>query len=214
VTPELLDLLAGGEREAGRVYGVVSATVTDNHDPEKIGRVRVRFPWLGDGTETWWARVSAPAAGGQRGVWLLPEVGDEVLVAFEHGDPRFPYVLGGLWNKNDLPPEDIDADGADHRSLTSRSGHVVRLDDKDGEEKIEIIDKTGKNKLVITSKDNGLEISVEGDVKIASGSGKVLIEGADVEIKATNSAKVQAGTALDLKCDAQATLKGATVAIN
>jgi uncharacterized protein involved in type VI secretion and phage assembly len=214
VTSELLDLLAGGERGGGRVYGVVSATVTDNHDPEKIGRVRLRFPWLGDGTETWWARVSAPAAGRERGVWLLPEVGDEVLVAFEHGDPRFPYVLGGLWNKDDPPPEDVDADGADHRSLTSRSGHVVRLDDKDGDEKIEIIDKTGKNKLVITSKDDGLEISVQGDIKIASASGKVSIEGADVEIKATQSAKVQAGTALELKADAQATLKGATVAIN
>jgi uncharacterized protein involved in type VI secretion and phage assembly len=214
MTTDLIELLAGGDRGDGRVNGVVTATVTDNHDPEKIGRVRLRFPWLGDGTETWWARVAAPTAGDARGAWLLPEVGDEVLVAFEHGDPRFPYVLGGLWNKDQPPPEDVDDGGADHRSLTSRSGHVVRLDDTDGDEKIEIVDKTGDNKLVITSKDNGLEISVQGDIRIASASGKVSIEGSDVEIKATGSASVQAGSGLDLKSDASATLKGATVAIN
>jgi uncharacterized protein involved in type VI secretion and phage assembly len=211
---DLVDMLTGGRRDQGRVYGVVTAIVTDNHDPEKIGRVRVRFPWLGEGAETWWARLSAPAGGDQRGVWLLPEVGDEVLVAFEHGDPRFPYVLGGLWNKDQPPPEDLDADGADHRTLKSRSGHVLRLDDKDGEEKIEIVDKTGANRIVITSKDNGLEISAKGDISIKSSSGKVSIEGADVEIKASKSAKVQAASGLDLKSDAKATLKGATVAIN
>ena len=214
MSPELIDLLGGGERGVGRVYGVVSAVVTDNRDPQKLGRVRLRFPWLGDDSETWWARVSAPAAGGKRGVWLLPEVGDEVVVAFEHGDPRFPYVLGGLWNKNDPPPEDTDADGVDHRSITSRSGHVVRLDDKDGDERIEIIDKTGKNRIVITAKDNGVEIAADGDIKITSTSGKVAIEGTDVEIKASGSATVKASGSLDLKADGAATLKGATVAIN
>jgi uncharacterized protein involved in type VI secretion and phage assembly len=211
---DLVSMLSGGGRGANRVNGVVTATVTDNHDPEKIGRVRLRFPWLGDGTETWWARLSAPAAGGKRGAWFLPEVGDEVLVAFEHGDPRFPYVLGALWNKNDAPPEDLDAGGADRRSITSRSGHVVRLDDKDGEEKIEIVDKTGDNRIVITSKDNGLEISAQGDISIKSSSGKVSIEGADIEIKATQSAKLTAGAGLDLEASGKATLKGSTVAIN
>jgi uncharacterized protein involved in type VI secretion and phage assembly len=211
---DLLDMLGGAARDAGRVYGVVSAVVTDNRDPEKIGRVRVRFPWLGEGSETWWARLSAPTAGGARGAWFLPEVDDEVLVAFEHGDPRFPYVLGGLWNKDAPPPEDLDDFGADHRSITSVSGHVLRLDDRDGEEKIEIVDKTGKNRIVITSKDNGLEISADGDISIKSASGKVSIEGADVEIKATQSAKVEGSAGLDLTTDAKATLKGATVAIN
>jgi uncharacterized protein involved in type VI secretion and phage assembly len=211
---DLYDLLAGGEHGAGRVYGVVSAQVTDNRDPQKLGRVRLRFPWLGDRTETWWARVSSPAAGDSRGVWLLPEVGDEVLVAFEQGDPRFPYVLGSLWNQNQPPPEDVDAGGRDHRSITSRSGHVVRLDDKDGDERIEIVDKTGKNRIVITAKDNGIEIAADGDIKIASASGRVAIEGTDVDIKARGSATVKAASSLGLESDGPAKLKGATVAIN
>ena len=79
-------------------------------------------------------------AGKERGLYFLPEVDDEVLVAFEHGSPDAPYVLGGLWNGKDVPPES-NADGKnDRRSIMSRSGHVIRLNDKEGEEQIEIVD--------------------------------------------------------------------------
>src|SRR5262245_22538227 len=107
MTASLLDLLRPpDERSAGRIYGVVPGVVTSNDDPEKLGRVKLRFPWLSDEVESGWARVALPAAGNLRGVYMLPEVDDEVLVAFEQGDVRFPYVVGGLWSSKLPPPEE------------------------------------------------------------------------------------------------------------
>src|SRR5262249_11123879 len=132
-----------------RLFGLVVGVVTNNQDPDNLGRVKVRFPWLSDSAESHWARIAAP-----RGTYFLPEVDDEVLIAFEHGDPRFPYVLGVLWNGQDAPPT-TNSDGKNNlRLIKSRSGHVIKLNDEDGKETIEIIDKKGKNRIVIdTAKD-------------------------------------------------------------
>ena len=73
----------------------------NSSDPAGLGRVRVKYPALGDDTEGWWARIAAIAAGDERGVLMMPQPGDEVLVGFEHGDPRRPYVLGVVWNAKD-----------------------------------------------------------------------------------------------------------------
>src|ERR1700750_2275998 len=89
------------EARSGRIYGVVVAVVTNNQDPDGFGRVKVKFPWLSDVDESSWARIAAPMAGKARGIYFLPEVDDEVLVIFEHGDVRSPYVLGALWNCQD-----------------------------------------------------------------------------------------------------------------
>src|SRR2546426_9457473 len=96
----LLDLLMppGHEAREKKLYGVVAGIVTNNEDPDGLGRVKIRFPWLSEDNESWWARIAAPMAGKERGAYFLPEVDDEVLVAFEHGDVNFPYVLGALWN--------------------------------------------------------------------------------------------------------------------
>lgn len=209
----LIDVLEGVQQSDPRVFGVIAGVVTNNNDPEKLGRVMVTIPAFGDAVSGW-ARIAAPAAGKNRGAWFLPEVDDEVLVAFEHGDIRFPYVLGAVWTSKAPPPEDIDAGGANRRSITSRSGHVIRLDDTKDKEKIEIVDKTGKNQIVITSSDNGLSIAADGDIVISSASGSVTIKGKDVTIKASGSAKIEATSGLDLKASGKATLKGATVAIN
>ena len=88
----------------GYIKGVAIAIVTQNNDEEKMCRVKVRFPWHDQPSESYWARLSTPMAGNDRGLVLIPEVGDEVLVAFEREDLRFPYVLGGLWNGQDKPP--------------------------------------------------------------------------------------------------------------
>src|SRR5205085_2988322 len=126
------------------ISGVVVGVVTNNQDdPDGLGRVKVKFPWLSNDEESFWARVAVPMAGKERGFYFLPEVEDEVLVAFEHGDPRFPYVLGSLWNGQDKPPEKNDGKN-NVRVIKSRSGHVIRLNDEDGKEKIESIDKSGK----------------------------------------------------------------------
>src|SRR5437868_30783 len=137
----LLDLLQPSENAPGQVNGVVVGIVTNNQDPDGLGRVKVRFPWLSDTDESTWARVAAPMAGKDRGAYFLPEVDDEVLVAFEHGDPRFPYVLGALWNGNAQPFLTNEDGKNDLRVIRSRSGHTIVLNDKDGEETIEIVDK-------------------------------------------------------------------------
>src|SRR5687768_7153196 len=102
----LFEAMLGSEtKERGdrRMYGVVIGIITNNKDPDKLGRVKVKFPWLSDTDESFWARTATPMAGNQRGMYFLPEVDDEVLVAFEHGDLRFPYIIGALWNGKDKP---------------------------------------------------------------------------------------------------------------
>ncbi|MGH3991279.1 MAG: VgrG-related protein, partial [Pseudonocardiaceae bacterium] len=94
----------GHERNGTRaVSGLAPALVTDVRDPRKLGRVKVKFPWLADDYASGWARTVQIGAGSNRGAMILPEVGDEVLVGFEQGDFDNPYVLGGLYNGKDAP---------------------------------------------------------------------------------------------------------------
>ena len=211
----LYDVLRQGRDGSVRVYGVGVAVVTNNKDPEGFGRVKLKFPWLSDEEESNWARVATPMAGNDRGLWLLPEVDDQVLVAFEHGDPAYPYVVGALWNQSQKPPGKNDDGKNDVRLLKSRSGHIVRLNDKDGEETIEIIDKSAKNSIVITTKDNSIAIKADADIKITSANGKVVIDAkGGIELKSSSSIKVEASQNLDLKANTQTTIKGSTVNIN
>jgi uncharacterized protein involved in type VI secretion and phage assembly len=121
-----------GASVGSRLFGVMVGIVTDNQDPEGLGRVRVRFPWLSQDDASHWARIAVGMAGKDRGMFFLPEVDDEVLVAFEHGRPEYAYVLGALWNGKDTPPT-ANADGKNNlRMLRSRSGHEIVLDDTVG----------------------------------------------------------------------------------
>ena len=190
-----------------RENGVLIGTVLDLRDPEKLGRVKLRLPQFED-QETDWARVASPMAGKDRGFFFQPNVGDEVLVAFENGDPRRAYILGALWSKVDTPP---DRDGADPqnnwRLIKSRSGHIVKLDDKDGAEKIEIIDKSGNHKIVIDTANSKIEIiCTMGDMDISAPAGTLKIDAQKIEISATTEMTVQA--------TGNMTVKGATVSIN
>lgn len=115
-------------------YGVYPALVTDNSDPHGQGRVRVRLPWAPDPDAAEfspWARLATMNAGDGRGSWFIPEVGDEVLVSFGAGNPRDAYVVGSLWNGRDSAPESVGSDN-NIRSLTSRSGIKITLDDTRG----------------------------------------------------------------------------------
>lgn len=111
---------------AQRMFGVEPARVVAVDDPEALGRIKVTFPWLAENREAdAWARVSLPIGGGSTGFWALPEVDDEVLVAFESGDLNRPVVIGSLWNGSDRPP-----DGRRSDSLTSADGRFsVRVTD-------------------------------------------------------------------------------------
>jgi uncharacterized protein involved in type VI secretion and phage assembly len=103
----IIDILSQGrdrEAQTSKIYGLVVGLVTNNKDPNKLGRIKVKFPWLSEDVESWWARICYPMAGPKRGFWFIPEVDDEVLVGFEHGDVRFPYIVGSLYNGVDIPP--------------------------------------------------------------------------------------------------------------
>ncbi len=198
----------------GRFYGVVIGIVTDNKDPAGLGRVKASMPWLADDAETDWARVVTPMAGAKRGMYFLPEAGDEVLVAFEHGDPAAPYVLGSLWNGKDVPPESNGSGKNDVRVIRSRNGNVIRLSDAKGDEKIEITDASARNTIVISTKDNSITITAASDVTITSGNGKLTLSGKGIEITSTAAVKIEASQGMDLKTPARLTVKGATVNIN
>jgi phage protein D len=98
----LIDLLTPATEHA-YAGSLVIGVVTNNDDPEKMGRVRVKFPGLSEQQEGWWARVASPSATGKRGMMMMPLIDDEVVVGFEHGDPRRPFVLGSLWNGTGKP---------------------------------------------------------------------------------------------------------------
>jgi len=190
----LFDLLAqtAGDR-THRVDGVVIGIVTNNRDPDGMARVRVKFPWLSGTDESWWARMAVPMAGDNRGTYFLPEVDDEVLVTFEHGDIRFPFIIGAMWNGKQPPPAKNDDGENNIRLIRSRCGHEIRLDDSDGREKIEIRDKDGHNTIVIESAAGKITIKSQGTVQIES-QDKVIIEGTTIDIKATGPLKIKGAT--------------------
>lgn len=128
---DILDIVLGGremEARASRVFGVVPAVVTNNADPEKKGRVKLKYPWLSDkkDDESDWVRISTLNAGKERGVWFLPEIDDEVLVAFEHGDIHKPYIIGSLWNKTDMPPISDDLCAKTNNDNARGMGEIVK----------------------------------------------------------------------------------------
>jgi uncharacterized protein involved in type VI secretion and phage assembly len=211
----LRTLLSPGDTD-GRFYGVVVGVVTNNKDPDGMHRVKVKFPWLDLDHESHWARVAATMAGNGRGAYFLPEADDEVLVAFEHGSLEHPYVIGSLWNGKDTAHENNSDGKNDNRSIKSRSGHVVRLCDSDGGERIDVIDKTGNNKIVISSSDNKITIEAQGDIEITSRTGKVTIAGqTGVQItSAIADVTLQARTSIGATATGPVNISGLTVNIN
>lgn len=197
-----------------RIAGVVVGVVTNTEDPAGLGRVKVKYPWLSDSEESFWARIATPMAGKGRGFYFLPEVEDEVLLAFEQGDARFPYVLGALWNSQDKPPEKNENGENNIRSIRSRSGHVIRLNDKDDEEKIEIIDKSGKNTIVIDTAKNTITVTADKDITLSASKGTIKLDAQKIEIKSSAATKIEAGGGMDVKATGTMNVKGATVNIN
>jgi uncharacterized protein involved in type VI secretion and phage assembly len=197
-----------------RVYGVVIALVTNNQDPKRLGRVRLKFPWLSDKDESAWARIATPMAGKDRGVYFLPEVDDEVLVAFEHGEVRMPYVVGFLWNGKDTPPLKQEDEKNNLKMIKSRSGHVIILNDEDGAETIEIIDRSGKNTFVINTSENSITLTSEKDITLSAPKGAITLNAKKLNFQSKEDTKMEAGTNLDIKSSGQMKLKGATIDLN
>jgi len=178
-----------------RWYGVYPALVSDIADPEGQGRVKIKLPWAADsggGVYEAWARHATMMGGSDRGTWFIPDVNDEVLVAFEAGDPSRPFVVGSLWNGSDAPPESMDGGGRNYKKvIRSRNGVKVTLDDQDGQEQF-ICETPGGQK--VTLKDgpgvveivdsNGNSIKLESSGVTVTASAKVTVNASTVEVSA------------------------------
>lgn len=139
-----------------RYFGVMVALVTDNEDPSGEGRVKLTFPWYDDQSETDWVRVAYPYAGPGYGVQWVPEKKSEVLVAFEMGDMRVPYVLGGLFNGSDKPPTERKADeDRDEKVLRTRGGHQLLLRDTKNKTLVELKTSGGHQLLLQDRQSDG-----------------------------------------------------------
>jgi phage protein D len=223
--PSFLGGLTSQPDDRHRIEGVVIGVVTNNKDDElHQARVKVKFPWLpfgegGQEEESQWARLASPMAGPDRGFLTIPEVNDEVIVAFEHGDPNRPFVVGALWNGQDKPPaapdnksinDIIGSDGkVQRRYWRSRLGHLISFDDNESDANITIVDKTGKNYIKILSKDNKLEVQMEGDIQVTSKTGVINLKAnKDVSIESeTGTVSVKAKKDFDVNVQANAKLK-------
>ena len=196
----------------GRIYGVARGLVTENLDPDGLGRVRVQLTWQDQGSG-YWARTAAPMSGSGYGAWFLPEIGDEVLVGAEHGDPALLYVLGMLWNGKAKPPA-TNQDGKNNlRLIKSRAGHQLLFDDTEGKPALELKLADGKH----------VTLDTDG-VAIADAAGNtILIKSGGAEIEITSTAKltlksaqvaIEADGTLEIKSGGTLTLQGALVQIN
>lgn len=184
------ELLDEKSRDREQVAGVVTGIVTNNKDPDALGRIQVRFPWRSEEQKNaFWARIGTLMAGNGRGAVFYPEIGDEVLVAFEHGDINQPFILGGLWNGRDEPPEK-NLDGENNiRMIHSRSGHEIVLDDAAGRERIVIVDKTGENTITIDSAKN--EVRIEAAMRVTISAPNIEVKGSVVSIKSDGALTIQ-----------------------
>jgi phage protein D len=219
--------------------GVVIGQVSDVNDPQKQGRVTLKFPWLSEDYVSDWARTVQPGAGKQRGLMHLPEVGDEVLVAFDRGVPGRPYVLGGLHNGVDtpdpgpLPVVDPNSGAINRRSWVSRLGHRIDLLDQDGKtEGITLATKADKLTLKLDAKATTITVHSDGTVTVEgakgvtvdAGQGELSLKGKQINLTAASGGvKVDGGQggvsidggsgAVNVKAATQLQLQGLTASL-
>ncbi|ATW88965.1 hypothetical protein halTADL_2218 [Halohasta litchfieldiae] len=213
------DIFDRSTKNRDGINGVRIGIVTDNEDPKDLGRVKLRFPWREADDESYWARIATQMSGKQYGSYFLPEIDDEVLVAFAGGDVHQPFVIGSLWNGNRKPPQknsdgnndireivsrqghrvqfDDNSDDGGHLKIETKAGHTITLDDADGKEKVDIRDKSGTNRIRLDSSSDTVSIEA-GDTLELSAKTIKLRGDKNVDIGATQS--------LDLSSKSKASL--------
>ncbi|GAA2724070.1 VgrG-related protein [Cellulomonas aerilata] len=223
----LYGVAAGAARSGPTVQGVVTAQVTDLKDPDGQGRVKVKFPVLSGTYESWWARTVQAGAGAGRGAVVLPEVGDEVLVAFGQSSFQQPFVLGGLYNGKDAPATPWSkhvgsTDGAvTRRAFVSRTGMLLELLESPDGEALTLSTNGGAQRITLTQKrDAGITITSEGpltvtakkDVRVTTTGGDVAVKGTRVAVTATGALELK-GSQVTVEGAGGVEIKGATVKV-
>jgi uncharacterized protein involved in type VI secretion and phage assembly len=187
----LLGSVGGNNGASAPSFGaqLVLGIVTNNDDPDGLGRVRVRYPALGDDVEGGWARIASVSAGSARGMMMLPVVGEEVLIGFEHGDTTRPYVLGSLYNGVDVPGDDL---------TQGHDGSLALLSD---------------HKIVATSQED-MKLKTAGNLTIDVTSDATLTGNSSISIKADSDVSIEGTSSVTIKCGAsqiQISSSGVTV---
>jgi type VI secretion system secreted protein VgrG len=197
------------------------AKVVDNKDEKKLGRIKVRFSWMDKSESTPWIRISHVHASKNRGFYFIPEIDDEVLVDFESGDPDCPIVIGSLYNGKSSPDEWYD-DPNEIKAIRTKSGNEIIINDKSGNEMIEIANPKGKNKIIITmAENNKIKIISDGDIEMTA-ENKISLKSKQIEFTADNEldmksqkwtskstqAKITSDTSIDIEGGTSAKLKG------
>lgn len=208
-------------------FGLHYGVVTQNKDPDNLGRVKVRFPWLdgGDKDEGHWCQLVSPMEGKKFGWYTLPDVDDVVVIAFIDGEMQHPVLLGGVWSKADSSPEPNEDGKNNFRGYRSRAGARLILDDSD-KTKVVLADKTGKNVVGIgnfakagsgpnvcavykppMAGDTGVSVStMEGTLEITCKDGTLKVDAQQhIKINAKTTIDVKAGK--DIKMDGQSAAK-------
>jgi uncharacterized protein involved in type VI secretion and phage assembly len=204
---------SNGHASAGGhpINGVVVALVTDNNDPNNQGRVKLKFPWLDDNYESDWARVTQLGAGPNSGALFMPEVNDEVLVAFEFGDIRRPYVVGSLYNGQDKPNEGsglFNNGQVMRRGFISRKGHKFIFFDDPNKAGVAIISSDGTLKVSLNETNSEIHISSQGKIHVQSQQDMTIESQGNLKLSAQQGISLEAQTNLDLKGQSGATLDG------
>lgn len=167
-------------------FGLYPALVTDIVDPDRLGRIQVRFPWLGaeGGNVRAWATLLTPYADDNQGFEMLPAVDTQVVVAFEAGNPRRPYIVGSCWNGREALPE-APAASNDKRLIRTRSGSLLEFDDTQGAAKVTVSTQSG-HQVVLDDGAQSLTITHSG------GSSITFTAAGTIEIRANSTVEVTA----------------------
>jgi uncharacterized protein involved in type VI secretion and phage assembly len=199
------DQIRTGETESSRVFEPVIGIVTDNKDPSKLGRVKLKIPILSDQDTTYWCPIIMLGAGKNRGWFFIPEKDDEVLVMFEHGDLNRPLVVGALWNGKDKPP-DANPGGNPRRVIKSRQGSKIIFDDD--KEQLIIEDGVQKGRITIDAKANKITIeALDGDVCFQSPKDDMTVVAKSIELNATTNLEIHSGDAMAWGAGGSASIK-------
>lgn len=212
-----------------KFYGVVTGKVRSVSDPLSLGRVQLTLPFLDDSDSSPWARVAAPMAGRFYGHYFIPSVDDEVLVAFEHGDVKAPYVIGALWTAKSQPPLMSPSD--EKRAIRTPGGSQIVFEDRPAAITIQTaptpvqslpgtVSPTGTNHSVALTP-SGIELASNKEIKLGVQTTRVTISSAGVEITlgassiklTTSSIEIKAPT-ISIQATGSLTVKGTPVNIN